>query len=347
MTEQNTTQHPAESSPATSPAPEPEPEETEFQEPDLESLTPEQHAKWLEKGELPTPTKAGESAPPEKESEKATAESETAEKSTEHKEQTERKPHTAETRIRQLEADIAALKQQRAERIQALLDERRKLAQEVSQVGAIKPEPPAGAKPDAEKPKRPKMDEFEEYSSYEQALEEYEDKLTDWKVNQRIEAEKKAYQQQVQKQTVEQRNAQVRKNWEAHLGEAHKRHGDFEEVVRSVELPLNPVMDGFLLDSAIGPEIVYALCKNVAEAERIAKLSPFACTRELAKLESSISASLQAPQPKKVTEAKPPPTELSGTNRGAEDEAAAALEAGNFARYAEIMNQRDAARIMR
>lgn len=347
MAEQTTTQKPAEPSPAPEPVIVPVPDEDEYEAPDLEAFTPEQHQKWLQTGEFPKPQKPPEKSAPSEPSEKAQAESEPAEKKPETEKPAERKPQNAETRIVQLEEQIAQLKAQKAERIQQLLDERRALQQELTKPADKKPEPAPGTELAADRPKRPKMNEFEDLQTYEKALEEYEEKFADWKVQQRIEAEKKAYQEQVRKQTIEQRNAQIRNNWETRLVEAKKRYGDFDEVVRSVDLPLNPFMDGYLLDSEKGPELVYALCKNPAEAERISKLGPFACARELAKFESSFAASLQPPPKKTISETKPPPTELPGTNRQSEDEAKAALEAGDVERYMRIMNQRDVDRIVR
>jgi len=327
-----TTEKPAESLPA----PEPEPEE-EQEAPELEELSEEQYQKWLETGEFPKPPKSEASAPSTSEK---LAESEPA--------QEEKQPESEEQPQQKKGQDAETRKAQLAAEIQDLLNQRRKLREEISQAAPPKQQPESHPEAKApERPKRPKSDDFEDWADYEKALEEYEEKLTDWKISQRIEAEKKAYQEQLQQQAINQRNAAVRKNWETRLAESKKRHADFDEVVRSVDLPLNPIMDGYLLESELGPELVYELCNKVSEAQRIAQLPGFQCVSELSKLEASISEALKTPPPKKITEAKPPPTELSGTNRAADDEADAALEAGDFRRYMEIMNKRDAARISR
>jgi len=296
----------------------------------LDKFTDAEHAKWLETGETPKPKKA----------ESATASPESAPESGTGKEsqesvQPERK-QDGETRKRQLAAEI-----------QDLLEQRRRLREELSQKPAEKAESQPEAKA-PERPKRPRIDEFEDYSKYEDALDQYEEKLADYKAGQRIEAEKQAYQKQQQQQTIEQHNAEVRKNWETRLRETQKRHPDFDAIVRANELPLNPIMDGYLLDSEIGPDVVVHLCQHMEEANRIAKLPPYQCARELVKLESSISEKLKAtPAPSKITGAKEPPRELSGTNRAPEDEAQAALAAGDVGRYMDVMNTRDAARIVR
>ena len=317
-------------------------DEQEYQEPDLDKLTPEQRGKWLETGKVPVEN-AEESATSKSEGEgsETAAESESAPKDTQ--EEATGKPHAnAEVRKKQLAAEI-----------QDLLEQRRKLREEVSKPAeAARAESQPAAKP-PDRPKRPKLEQFEgdnAYEKYEDALDKYEEDLADWKVGQRIEAEKQAHARTQQQQTIAQRNAEVKKNWETRLADTKARHPDYMEVVKNGDIPLNPIMDGYLLDSEIGPEVVYHLSQHPEEAERIAKLSPFATARELAKLETQIGDSLkkQTPaRPKIVTAAKKPPAELSGRNLGAEDEIQAAIETDDVGRYLAAANAAEVAKIVR
>ncbi len=332
----------AESSPAEQPtgkAPE-EPGEQEYQAPDVAALTPDEYQTWLASGEFPTPKK--EAPAPSDEKPEASPDTGPGEnKESEAPKKAEKKTQNADTRATELEAEIAELKRAKAERIQKLLDERRQLRQEQAKT----PEPQPGPKP--ERPKRPKYQDYEDKpDQYEEALDKYEEELADYKAQQRIEAERQKAAQEQRRQIAFQRNAEVRKAWETRLTATKQRHEDFQQVVNSVDLPLNPIMDGFLLESEVGPEMVYHLCSNVADAERIAKLQPFACARELTRLEAQISDALKTPaKPTILTAAKPPGTQLSGMNRAPEDEAEAAIDAGDVERYMRVMNQRDIARI--
>jgi hypothetical protein len=320
-------------------------EEKEYEAPDPEAFTPEQREKWLQTGETPKPKKTEEAAASEISEEKP----ESGAGKTEPVKETEKKPtQNAETRAAQLEAEIAEMKRQKAERIQALLNERRQLKEELSKSAETpksesQPEPKAAT----ERPKRPKFDDFDgDYDKYEQALDQYEEKLADWKFAARLETERQKFIKDQQKQAIEKHNATVRQTWDKGVAESKSHHDDFDEVVRSLDLPLNQLMDQYLLNSEQGPEMLYRLCKDPKEAERISKLPGFACLDALAEMKLKISEESKGSLPKTLTSAKPPGTQLSGVNRGAEDEAEAALETGDTERYMEIMNRRDAARIL-
>jgi hypothetical protein len=326
----------ADSSPATQ-TPVEQPEQRQ-----VESFTPEERDAWLSKGEYPKPQTA-DSAPAS-----AGQNPETAPASEAGKADTKPEPRqrpTGEDRKAQLRAEIDDLLRQRAQ-----------LRQELAQRGAHRGNPPA---PQAQpqgllRPTRPKVADFEDYDAYETALDQYEESLADYKAAQRIEAERASQQRQQQEQAIEQRNAQVKQAWETRVSETVNRRPDFTEVVAAAEIALkpisdevNPEMNNYILNSRIGPDLVYHLAQNPAEVQRIAQLGPYDAMRELALIEHSLSQALRAPLTKKITAAKPPPTELTGTNKAPEDEAAAAVASGNFRAYMDSMNAREATRYRR
>lgn len=318
----------------------------------LESFTPEQHAKWLETGEMPAkvaPEPEG-SAPSQSAGEKpgSAPESETGQQESRQ----EKPKQNAETRKQQLSAEI-----------QDLLEKRRALREEVDRLskGDKPPEAPAGKKEEPQtpqrpqRPKRPRQDEFETWDAlhaaeekYEQELDKYEEDLADWKAGQRIERERAEYNRSVREDQIHTENQKRLTSWQERSNQAKERYADFDKVVGSAEaLPLNPVMDELILRHKMGPDIVYHLAKNPGEAARIAALDPYDTAAELTRFADRISAKQppKTPTPKTVSEAKEPPTLLTGTNAGAADEAKAAQEAGDFERYFNAMNARDAARM--
>jgi hypothetical protein len=56
-------------------------------------------------------------------------------------------------------------------------------------------------------------------------------------------------------------------------------------------------MAATIQESDMGPDIAYYLGKNTAEADRIARLSPFLQAKELGKLEAKLAATVTPPKP--------------------------------------------------
>lgn len=341
MADETTQVDVAESSPAAAEV-ESTPEESGF-----ESWSKSDRDTFLTTGKLPQ-AKPEVSPPPaaEKSSEPEEAENSAVSEPAQRGEESPKPKANAETRKRQLAAEI-----------QSLLEQRRALRVEVEAAKATGAPPavPPTAEPQAEaqsqsgRPVRPKLGDFEDYDAYENAMDAYEESLADWKAAARIEREKQQYMAEQQAQSQMQRNQEIRTNWERRLAETRKRAPDFDTVVVAGEIPLNPVMDGFVLDSEVGPDLVYYLAKHQDEAARIAGLPAFATTRELARIEMAIQQGIQGnvPASPQQTGAKPPPTELSGRNAAPVDEVAAAAAAGDFRRYMAAANARDMARMKR
>lgn len=86
---------------------------------------------------------------------------------------------------------------------------------------------------------------------------------------------------------------------------------DFAEVVHGAEeVPLSRQLELAIMESEMGPQLVYHLAKNPAEAERLVKLPQGAMYREIGKLEAKLS-SAPKPQPA-VSKAPAPIAPLSG-----------------------------------
>jgi hypothetical protein len=88
------------------------------------------------------------------------------------------------------------------------------------------------------------------------------------------------------------------------------------ESVNDIDFP--PVFSQVILESEVGPQLMYELAKNRDEALRIRELPPIAAARELGKIEARISSKAAAtkPETKQVTSA-PKPIAPIGSNSSA------------------------------
>jgi hypothetical protein len=142
---------------------------------------------------------------------------------------------------------------------------------------------------------KPSEDNFQTHAEFLEAL-------TDWKVDQRLKAEKStsvAEQVKTQQQKALQEFAAKEQEFRA-------KTPDFDEVMADAEDV--QASDGVIAEIVTsGPELKYYLAKNPAEVERLNKLAPLALAREVGKIESRFTTSEQRTAPK-TTAAPPPPT---------------------------------------
>lgn len=146
----------------------------------------------------------------------------------------------------------------------------------------------------------PKPEQFQTY-------EEYLDKLTDWKVDQKLANLQEVSAQQ--RRAIEQQahESTVRDN----LIKAADKYDDFEEVVTNPNLSVTPVMAEAMGESEIGGELAYYLGTHPKEAEEIASLSSVAQVKAIDRLEAKLKT------PPKVSEA-PAPAQVVGKGKAAQ-----------------------------
>lgn len=94
-----------------------------------------------------------------------------------------------------------------------------------------------------------------------------------------------------------------------------EKYPDLPEVSQSLIhnplIPPNPSMVQAIMESEVGPEIMYHLGQNVQDAMRIASLGPLAAAREIGKIESKLIV-VPATEPQRITQA-PEPIRAVGT----------------------------------
>lgn len=124
--------------------------------------------------------------------------------------------------------------------------------------------------------------------------------------------------QQAQTDAEQRQQAQERATkkdaYQARVAEYAAEHEGFVEAVSSTQIPISESVEQVLFESERGPELTHWLAENAAEAIRINNLPPILAAKELGRIE----ASLDAVAPKKVSDAPPPDTELSGADTAPE-----------------------------
>ena len=183
-------------------------------------------------------------------------------------------PRGVQKRLDELTANWRAA-ERREEQLRQLL------AQQLAQ-----PQPPQTFQPTQPQPtnERPVLDQFDSYEAFTEAL-------TDWKATQAVQT---ALQQReaAQRQAEEQRQQQERAStWQQRATDATSRYADFQDVALNPSLPVSPAMAEVIQSVDNGPDVLYHLGRNPAEAARIAALSPAQAAFAL----GSLAAALQPP----------------------------------------------------
>lgn len=152
-------------------------------------------------------------------------------------------------------------------------------------------------KPQAAPDGKPNLSQFQDYESYTEAL-------TDWKTNQAIERRFANENQRLLQFQEQQLNAKRAEALRPKIDEAISKYDDWAEVATTFAMP--QMMEEAVLESPLVAEVAYFLGQNPNEVNRIARLSPAAQVREIAKIETKLSA------PVTPTNA-PPPIKPNGT----------------------------------
>jgi hypothetical protein len=216
-----------------------------------------------------------------------------------------KQPSEAEKRIKSLLSETKLLKQ--------------RLAQYEQPAAPKQPEKSAEA-PD---PQRPDPKKFE-------TLDEYLEALSDYKVGVALKQERERVAKEQQESLQARRVAEERQQWNTRVGEARKKHADFDTVALNPDLPIieGSAADWWVMNSEHGAEVLYHYGQHPDQLEALNQLSPVEAARELAKLEISL---LAPPKPAPLPKAPRPPSEANPT--GKVDPIATALQAGDFATY--------------
>jgi len=146
----------------------------------------------------------------------------------------------------------------------------------------------------------PNPEEFDTYAEYNRALVRFEAR--------QIREEEKRQEAQ---QRINAELADAGKKFEEKLKAVAKTHDDFDEVF-DPDLTVNGAMQAVMLDSDVGAEIAYYLCKNPEEAAEIAAMNPIQSARKMALIEAKLSKSEETPEQRKRISKAPTPVNTTG-----------------------------------
>lgn len=130
-----------------------------------------------------------------------------------------------------------------------------------------------------EEDQEPQPSQFQDAFEYAKALAEYT-------------ADKRIA--EMKKQEAEERAAQERQkvieSWASKVQSAKANLPDFDEVVASSDVVVNDDVRDAILESDVGPQVLYHLAENDELAKKISGMSTKAALREIGKLEERLSA---------------------------------------------------------
>jgi hypothetical protein len=150
-------------------------------------------------------------------------------------------------------------------------------------------------------PQAPKVDEEPQPSQFNDAF-EYAKALAEYTADQRI--------GEMRRQDAEAKEAQERQKvietWASKVQAAKASMPDFDDIVASSDVVVNDDIRDAILESDVGPQILYHLAENDDVAKRIAGLSPKQALREIGKLEARFEVKETAPETKPIVRSKAP-----------------------------------------
>lgn len=153
---------------------------------------------------------------------------------------------------------------------------------------------------------KPKPDQFA-------TTEEYVEALAAFKAEEIFRTKTQESESQRREAELRQRHQSVVTSYQERVEQAMEKYPDFEDIAYAPDVPITNAMAATIQESEKGPDIAYFLGKNPAEAQRIAKLSPFLQAKELGKLEAKLES---APAPVRTSNAPPPINPIRNATAG-------------------------------
>jgi hypothetical protein len=141
----------------------------------------------------------------------------------------------------------------------------------------------------------PQPSQFADAFEYAKALAEYS---TEKALAERDRQVAQAREQEAQQKIIQ--------SWAQKVQDAKAELPDFDDLVASSDVVVNNAVRDAILESDVGPKILYHLAENNDLAKRIASLSPNAALREIGRLEAKFEAKPDTKQTAPVVRSKAP-----------------------------------------
>ena len=111
---------------------------------------------------------------------------------------------------------------------------------------------------------------------------------------------------QVAQQREQEAQQKIIQSWAQKVQDAKAELPDFDDLVASSDVVVNNAVRDAILESDVGPKILYHLAENNDLAKKIASLSPNAALREIGKLEARFEVNPETKQTTPVVRSKAP-----------------------------------------
>ncbi len=141
---------------------------------------------------------------------------------------------------------------------------------------------------------KPLQENFETYDEFQEAI-------VDWKVSERLTHHEAQQRDRIERDRAQRAQEDLVAAHTARIDTFRSEHGDFDAVVTAgKDLPMTRPMQDAVLNSESGPAMMYHLCQNPEECDRIAAMNPILALKEMGRLEGRLEAA--PPGPTSTTE---------------------------------------------
>lgn len=179
-------------------------------------------------------------------------------------------------------------------------DESKREAELYKRLALERGEQPRNTPQQPVEPTRPKLEDFQDYDQYVEALSE-------WKADQKYSQRESARRQEEMRQRAAHEFQKLQSTYAERQNKVSQKYEDYEDVALNPAVPINQTMANAILMSEQGPDIAYYLGKNLEEAHRIANLPPLLAVKELGKIEAKLTLESAEPTPTKQASNAPAP----------------------------------------
>lgn len=121
-------------------------------------------------------------------------------------------------------------------------------------------------------------------------FEDYTDAKADWKMEIKL-AEREAADKKAKEEAAA---GEVMKAWNTRIESAKERYADFHEIVTSASTEYEPVIRKILIESEFGPDVLYHLSNEDADAAKFSKMNIDQQIKFIGRLEGKFEAELEA-----------------------------------------------------
>jgi len=131
---------------------------------------------------------------------------------------------------------------------------------------------------------------------------EYAKALTDYRVEQKL----REYKQNEEKAKIELAQKKKYESWVEKINETRKEIEDFDEMINSADVKVSNEVKETIIESEVGPKILYYLAENPEVAEKLQDMSLTSAIRMIGKIEAKFEKTESVPKIEKAIKSKAP-----------------------------------------